>query len=288
MEERTRMIVARAQSLVLVLGLVTAAPTAQTQKPAYGTPLEGTYWKAVELSGKPLPPQDAKREAHLLVDAAGRVSGSDGCNRITGSCQLKGNAIAFGPIAATRMACANTAAVEEAFHNALKGASRFTIAGDRLELFDAAGTRLAAFVAGIQAAAIPGLGGTSWQLARFQGSDDTTRTPDERATYTIEFAADGRLTARIDCNKGRGTWQSSGPNQLTLGPLALTRGPCPPGSLHDHIVKQWDYIRSYIIKDGRLFLSRGRHYTQALLMENSPATQSASIARSARPGLYEY
>jgi para-nitrobenzyl esterase len=30
---------------------------------------------------------------------------------------------------------------------------------------------------------------------------------------------------------------------------------CPPGSLHDQIVKQWDYIRSYVIKDGHLFLS---------------------------------
>ena len=29
---------------------------------------------------------------------------------------------------------------------------------------------------------------------------------------------------------------------------------CPPGSLHDHIVRQWPFVRSYIIKDGRLFL----------------------------------
>jgi heat shock protein HslJ len=166
MNERAHLRAARAHASVIFLGLVIAVPTAQTQKPAYGTPLEGTHWRAVELAGKPVPPQDAKREAHLLFDAAGRVSGSDGCNRITGSYQVKGDALTFGPMAATRMACVNTAAVEEAFRSALKSASRFTIAGDRLELFDAAGTRVGAFVAGTQTAAAPGLSGTSWQLVR--------------------------------------------------------------------------------------------------------------------------
>ena len=100
-----------------------------------------------------------------------------------------------------------------------------------------------------------GLAGTSWQLVKFQGSDDTTLIPDDRAKYTIAFAAVGQVTARVDCNRGRGTWKSSGPNQLQLGPLALTRAKCPPGSLHDQIVKQWANVRSYVTKDGHLFLS---------------------------------
>ena len=99
------------------------------------------------------------------------------------------------------------------------------------------------------------LEGTSWQLVEFQGSDDTTLTPDDRTKYTLTFGAGGQVTARIDCNRGRGTWTSSGPSQLQLGPLALTRAQCPPGSLHDQIVKQWGNIRSYIVKDSHLFLS---------------------------------
>jgi para-nitrobenzyl esterase len=50
----------------------------------------------------------------------------------------------------------------------------------------------------------------SWRLVAFQGSDDTTLMPADRAKYTIEFAAGGRLTVRIDCNRGRGTWKSNG------------------------------------------------------------------------------
>ena len=100
-----------------------------------------------------------------------------------------------------------------------------------------------------------GLDGTSWQLVRFQGGDDKVLAPDDRAKYTIAFGADGVVRVRIDCNRGRGTWSSPGTNQLQLRPLALTHAMCPPGSLHDHIVKQWAFIRSYVFRDGRLFLS---------------------------------
>jgi para-nitrobenzyl esterase len=63
------------------------------------------------------------------------------------------------------------------------------------------------------------------------------------------------VAARIDCNRGRGTWKSSGSSEISFGPLAVTRAMCPPGSLHDQIVKQWDNIRSYVIRDTHLFLA---------------------------------
>ncbi len=119
----------------------------------------------------------------------------------------------------------------------------FTIAYDRARM-----------VRRVQAATAT-LAGTSWQLVRFQGGDDKTATPDDRAKYTLAFASDGSVAVRVDCNRGRGTWKSDGPNQVQFGPMALTRAMCPPGSLHDQIVKHWAFFRSYVIKDGRLFLS---------------------------------
>jgi para-nitrobenzyl esterase len=109
--------------------------------------------------------------------------------------------------------------------------------------------------AGAVATAGGGLGGTSWRLVRFQGGDDTVLTPDDPASYTISFGADGRLSARIDCNVGRGRWSSPAPHRLELGPLALTRAQCPPGSLHDRIAAHWPLVRSYVIENGHLFLS---------------------------------
>ena len=98
------------------------------------------------------------------------------------------------------------------------------------------------------------LAGTSWQLVRFQGNDDTSLTPNDGAKYTLSFGADGRVIARIDCNRGNGTWTSDGSGQVRFGPLALTRAMCPPGSLHDRIVRDWEYFRTYLLQDGHLFL----------------------------------
>jgi para-nitrobenzyl esterase len=104
-------------------------------------------------------------------------------------------------------------------------------------------------------ASAPALAGTAWQLVKVQSSDGRTLTPDDRTKYTIEFGGGGRLDARIDCNRGRGTWTTTGPNQVQLALLALTREACPPGSLQDQIVRDWALVRSYAVKDGHLFLS---------------------------------
>ena len=99
------------------------------------------------------------------------------------------------------------------------------------------------------------LDGTSWQLVKFQGGDGTLLRPDDKSKYTLTFNPDGTLSARIDCNRGQGGWKSATENQLAFGPMAITRAMCPPGSLHDRIVRDLPHVRSYLVKDGRLFLS---------------------------------
>ena len=241
-------------------------------------PLEQTYWRATELAGVAVPAQPAKQEAHLQFQK-GRVSGADGCNRLTGAYEIKGDALTFGPMAGTHMACVKGSEIERAFRAAVKGTTRWAIIGSRLELFDASNARQAVFEARVQTPpAKPSptsspLQGTAWQLVKFQGSDDTTLTPDDGAKYTIEFDTGGQLVMRIDCNRGRGTWKSSGPNQVQLGPLALTRAMCPEGSLHDRIVKHLSLIRSYGIKDGHLFL---------LLMADGGIYEFEPMARKGR------
>lgn len=104
-------------------------------------------------------------------------------------------------------------------------------------------------------AAAASLAGTSWQLVRFEGGDGTVLLPDDSSKYTLEFGADGNVAVRLDCNRGRGTWKEPQPGALELGPLALTRAACPPGSLHDQIARHWTYVRSYVTRNGHLHLS---------------------------------
>ena len=88
-----------------------------------------------------------------------------------------------------------------------------------------------------------------------RGGDGSLARPDDGAKYTLRFEPDGILTARIDCNRARGGWKSSQPGRLELGPMAATRAQCPPGSLHDQLMKQFPFVRSYIVRDGKLYLS---------------------------------
>ncbi|MGH9257594.1 MAG: META domain-containing protein [Vicinamibacterales bacterium] len=136
---------AAGQPALVVEQFISLTPGDTCGVPFAAVPLETTYWRAMQLGGKPVPAADASREAHLVFEPGGRVAGSDGCNRVAGSYELNGDAITFGQMAPTRMACPDTSETERAFHDVLTRASRWRILGDRLELFDAAGTRLARF-----------------------------------------------------------------------------------------------------------------------------------------------
>jgi para-nitrobenzyl esterase len=120
---------------------------------------------------------------------------------------------------------------------------------------DRSGAPSAAAQPAATAAPAASLAGTSWQLVRFTGSDGSKVVPDERAKYTLAFEPDGVVVAHIDCNRGRGSWKSDAPGQLVLGPLALTRMMCPPGSMHDRVAADFGAVRAYAIKDGHLMLS---------------------------------
>jgi para-nitrobenzyl esterase len=108
---------------------------------------------------------------------------------------------------------------------------------------------------GQKASAANELAGTSWKLVKFQGGDETTLVPDDGSKYTITFGSNGRVSARVDCNRGSSTWKSSGANELQFGSWSRTSAKCAPGSLHDKIVTEGANVRRYSIKDGHLFLS---------------------------------
>ena len=99
------------------------------------------------------------------------------------------------------------------------------------------------------------LAGTSWQLVKFQAPDESTVTPDDKSKYTIKFGTNGRVTARVDCNRASTTWKASAKGELQFGSWSRTTAKCGPGSLHDQIVTEGAAVRNFAIKDGHLFLS---------------------------------
>lgn len=97
--------------------------------------------------------------------------------------------------------------------------------------------------------------GTEWQLVEILSMDGASFKPQDRSAYTLTFAADGKMILRADCNRGGGTWTSQGPNQLQFGPIATTRMKCSPESLSERYLAQFEWIRSYVTRDGHLFLA---------------------------------
>jgi len=104
-------------------------------------------------------------------------------------------------------------------------------------------------------AAAPELAGTAWRLLNIAEMDDSTDIPADPAKYTLAFGADGTAAIRADCNRGTGSWTSESPGQLQFGPIAATRAMCPPESLSDKYLAQFEWVRSYVLKDGHLFLA---------------------------------
>jgi heat shock protein HslJ len=101
--------------------------------------LEGTSWSLAEGEGMSIPDD----LPIAIAFAAGRVSGSSGCNRFTGMYQEDGDSISFGPLAGTRMACADEVmTVERAYLAALDNVSRWSATTTALTLSDQAGQKL--------------------------------------------------------------------------------------------------------------------------------------------------
>ncbi len=105
------------------------------------------------------------------------------------------------------------------------------------------------------------LAGTSWQLVAIQSMDDaqgTTRVADPNR-FTLHFGSDGRASLRLDCNRGTGSYEATpatdGSGSLRFGPIAATRALCPPPHLDERVARDLGHVRSYLFKDGKLFLS---------------------------------
>jgi heat shock protein HslJ len=110
--------------------------------------LENTYWKLTSLGELPVTAVSQQEPLFVLNSDTHRVSGSAGCNRLTGSYELKDDHLTFSQMVTTMMACAEGMDTEKAFLKALTDAKTWKMAGDELELLNDAGNMVARFARG--------------------------------------------------------------------------------------------------------------------------------------------
>ncbi|MFQ3595370.1 MAG: META domain-containing protein [Sphingomonadaceae bacterium] len=106
------------------------------------------------------------------------------------------------------------------------------------------------------------LSGTAWRLIGFQSSDDSIGVlrPSAEARYTVAFEAGGRALLQLDCNRGEARWvkernAAATGGQLAFSQIETTNARCPQPSLSQRLARDLAYVRSYLIRDGRLYMS---------------------------------
>lgn len=117
--------------LAIALTLVLLVACAST------SPLKGSRWLAEYIDGRGVIDR-AQTTLEFLED--GKAGGRGGCNHWSGSITLKGEALSFGQMISTRMACSEALMDQESrFFAALRTVTAYRIENTKLLLLDSTG-----------------------------------------------------------------------------------------------------------------------------------------------------
>lgn len=200
------------------LGLLALGGCASMTQSAEAPSFDQTAWVLTSLAG-----QAPVATAPTARFEAGRIQGTDGCNRYGGSYTTRGATIEMGQhMAATQMACAPEVMKQAAAYTAALAAARtWRIEGGNLKLVDASGTIVATFAPQAQS-----LAGTSWLATGINNGKGGVVSLVAGTQVSLSFTADGKLGGSGGCNSFSAGYTSEGA-QLGFTPIAATRRMCP-------------------------------------------------------------
>lgn len=188
--------------------------------------LTGTYWKLVEAMGKPAG-TDLSKQPHIqLHEEDSLITGTGGCNSMSGSYKLLPNGrISFSQIVSTMMACPDME-TEAAMSKALQTADSYVIIGDTLVLHRARMSPLARFVAVRESdEALSALNGT-WELNYISGIRIAFDGLFPNRKPTIIFSLpETRVSGNGGCNSYSSNVSIEG-HRIQFGEIASTKMYC--------------------------------------------------------------
>lgn len=124
-------------AVTTLMALALSGPSASAEEDIQ---IAGVTWLAEDIGGAGVVDNVAST---LVIDAAGRASGSGGCNRFNGMAKIEDAKIAFGPLATSRKMCPPAVMDQERkFLQALERTSSFEIEGTFLRLLGEDGVAL--------------------------------------------------------------------------------------------------------------------------------------------------
>jgi heat shock protein HslJ len=214
-------------------------------------------WKLTEVKGK-MVPSATKAMLVFATGKEGKLSGSTGCNRLTGTFTLGSkDAIKFGPAATTRMACLDNgvAEVENAFIAALNEAESWSIDSEQLTLYNA-GIAIAKFAARQPATKEQlQLNGT-WELTYISGPKIAFEGlfPNKKPTIIFDFP-EPQAHGNGGCN-GYSAKVTVDGNKISFGDALSTMMACE-GNGEPLYFKTLKTVTGYSIEGNTLLMKMG-------------------------------
>lgn len=189
------------------------APAASARE----TSLPGTQW-ALDVSA--LGVGDASSVHSWITFERDQASGNDGCNAFSGSYEVNGSKLTFGPLAGTNKLCGSPA--DEVARKVLAGLAKtrsHATAGDTLRMQDSAGRTVLTYRA--DRAGIEG----GWKVLSVLYRD-AIRSVAADTEPTADFSADDTVSGSTGCNEFHGPYTLDG-RKIDIGPLSATKKACP-------------------------------------------------------------
>ena len=189
-----------------------------------GPALEGTRWRLgryLDVAGELQPVIPA-----TFIDArfaAGKVSGSAGCNRYTGgyTSGQKNQLLFEGRMGSTRMACAQAVAdQEQRYLGLLPAVGSREFRGGMLVLLDKQGQAVLEYTAEDPLT----LENTSWQATGINNGRGGV-VSSATTSRVIAMFTDGKVTGSAGCNNYSASYEISN-SHITIGPAMTTRRQC--------------------------------------------------------------
>ncbi len=164
--------------------------------------------------------------ADVRVDAmfaAGRVSGSSGCNDYQGPARISGSSMQNGPLVTTKKTCLpSVMKIEQAYlANLESAAAGVEDKSGSLVIKDADGAALLTFAREKPRQ----FSGSSWRLAFCTNGSGGVVSVLKNTSVNITFDEEGNLAGLAGCNSYWGTYATED-NKLSIGPVGSTEQSC--------------------------------------------------------------
>jgi len=139
-------------STLAIVGCQSTPSTSANMTATNLTLLQNTTWVATKIGKSTIVyNNDAPNRASLQFDeATHRVTGTDGCNRLTGAYKAGKDTLELEQIASTRMACMNNDNLDQQFNEALAKVTHYQVINRTLKLLDRHGNPVLEFESVIQ------------------------------------------------------------------------------------------------------------------------------------------